>query len=219
METTGLTKRKPAAKKRRTPKRKINWLVTATYIFLGLPLLVGVGSAIPPLLTGGSLGGFFELAEELGTPALAILTAMLAATPLNIVFGWKWPLPLKKPLGIFAFLYAAVHAFTYFGVNIMSEGGWPMVISGLIAVLIMLPLFLTSNQWSMKKLRRNWKRLHKLTYLVPFFVAAHLIFLGEGLGILMFLLLAVRIPALRKFFVDWRMNRKRQQQKAQAATL
>lgn len=208
METTVSTKQKTAAKKR-PKKRKTNLLVVATYILLGIPLLVGVGSALPTLLAGNSLAGFFELAEELGTPALAILTAMLAATPLNIVFGWKWPLPLKKPLGIFAFLYSAVHAFSYFGVNIMAEGGWPMVITGLIAVLIMLPLFLTSNQWSMKKLRRRWKTLHKLTYVVPFFVAGHLLFLGEGLGILMFIFLGMRLPFVRKFFVEWRMNRRR----------
>lgn len=51
---------------------------------------------------------------------------------------------------------------------------------GVILLYLSLPLFLTSNKWSRKKLKKNWAKLHKLSYIATWLVALHLFAVGES---------------------------------------
>ena len=80
---------------------------------------------------------------------------------------------MRRALGLYAFLYAAIHFLLFAGVDyqfnldfiLADTGTKPFIWLGLITGLILLILALTSFQWSMKRLGKNWKRLHKLVYL------------------------------------------------------
>ena len=81
--------------------------------------------------------------------------------------------------------------------------------------MILLPLALTSNQWAMRKLRKNWKRLHRLVYLAGILVIIHFVWLVKSdirdplaYGALLTLLLVLRIPAARRYAVNFRLRLK-----------
>jgi len=84
-----------------------------------------------------------------------------------------------------------------------------MLLFGFLGLGIMASLAITSNKWSMRTLGRSWKQLHWLTYAVAIFIVLHMLLLGEGIGfaIIYSLLLAIRIPIIRRTIVDWRQKR------------
>jgi sulfoxide reductase heme-binding subunit YedZ len=82
---------------------------------------------------------------------------------------------------------------------------------GFAAFMILLPLALTSNQWAMRALRKNWKRLHRLVYLAAILVIIHYVWLVKSdirepllYGALVVFLLALRVPNVRKYVTSWR---------------
>ena len=162
------------------------------------------------LLPGAAFLGF---SANLANVSTWTFTLLLACMPLHIVTGWRWPLSYKRPLGLYTFLYAAMHYFVFtsaFGFAVGATAAATvssfMLATGFVGLALMAPLALTSNKFSMKKLGRNWKRLHYLTYAVAIFIILHLFALGQGIPLALFytVLLMVRIPAVRKRIVRWR---------------
>lgn len=117
----------------------------------------------------------------LGWWALALLTATLAITPLKRLTGWSWLPRFQRPLGLFAFAYAALHFLAYALLD--QAGAWgqipgdlvkrPFIVVGMLTFLILLALALTSTKGWQKRLKRNWKRLHRLVYLAAIFAVIH----------------------------------------------
>lgn len=178
-----------------------------------LPLIIVFGSAVMTLFGFSSTLAFVAGAGLLTDAAMIAFTAMLAVTPLMIFTGWSWPNPLRRPLALYAFAYSMIHFVIFSGgfgfVPVAVAGGAfanAMLTTGTIALLGMVPLALTSNKFSMKLMKRNWKKLHYVTYGVAVFTILHLLFLGTGFGwaALFTVLLGVRIPAVRKTIVQWR---------------
>ena len=144
-----------------------------------------------------------------GEWAIRWLVLSLTCTPLFILFGWSRVLTVKKLLGLYAFAYALLHTLFF-----IADEGWLALfdefnfIMGLISLLIMIPLALTSNHWSMKSLGKPWKILHRAAYAAGIFAVLHLAFLGEGSAVLYGLILAigfaVRIPQVRKTITGFR---------------
>jgi DMSO/TMAO reductase YedYZ heme-binding membrane subunit len=138
------------------------------------------------------------------------LILCLAMTPLHIIWGIRGGLACKKPFGLYAFGFSVVHGIAHLKANefalssLTAETG---IMAGVIAALIMLPLALTSNEWAMRKLGKNWKRLQSMSYVVGLLVAAHSFMLGYPIGIIFILLLAVRLPPIRKYFLKRRDRR------------
>lgn len=172
-------------------------------------MLAAAGTAVG-LLPGGP---FLALTSNLANVSTWTFSLLLACMPLHILTGWRWPLTYKRPLGLYTFLYAVMHYFVFtsaFGFAVGPAAAATvssfMLLSGFVGLALMAPLALTSNQFSMKALGRNWKRLHYLTYAVAIFIILHLFALGQGIPLAMFyiLLLVVRIPAVRKQIVRWR---------------
>ncbi len=155
--------------------------------------------------------------DGLANLTMLALLATLAMTPLKIVFGWSGALRLRKPLGLYTFAYAITHA----GAFAADAGFAPaqllantteqaFLVWGAIATLLLVPLAATSNRWSMRKLGRNWKRLHWLTYLVAVIAVVHTALIpgepAEALlpGAILAVLFAIRLPSVRRRFATWR---------------
>lgn len=170
---------------------------------------------------------FQDITFRTGKAALILLLLSLAVTPLNTVFGWRQVIPLRKPLGLYAFMYGALHFLIFIVDNGYVEDTiyWSAIyeatfekrfaLVGFAALMILLPLAITSNQWSMRHLKKNWKRLHKLVYLAGILVIIHFVWLVKSdvreplvYGAVLALLLALRLPPVRRWLSDWRNKRK-----------
>lgn len=116
-----------------------------------------------------------------GTWALVSLLLSLAITPLKQIFGWPWLLLYRRMLGLFMFFYACLHFLSYLWLDhwfawaeiVEDISKHPYVLVGFTALMLSLPLALTSNQFMMRKLKRRWKTLHQLVYPIAILVILH----------------------------------------------
>ena len=142
-----------------------------------------------------------------------LLVLSLACTPLNTVFGFKAALKVRRALGLYAFLYVCLHFLTFVGLDYGFNPGLiyeaifekRYALVGFAAFLLLLALAITSTQGWMKKLGKNWKRLHRLVYLAGLLVVIHYVWLVKSdireplaYGGVVVLLLVARIPAFKK---------------------
>lgn len=123
----------------------------------------------------GKLGGnpISEALNELGLLALVFLVAALACTPAKVLFGWTWPIRVRRLLGLLAFTYALLHFLTYavldqtLNLVAIAEdiGKRKFILVGFLALVSLTPLALTSTDASVRRLGYvRWKRLHRLAY-------------------------------------------------------
>jgi sulfoxide reductase heme-binding subunit YedZ len=120
---------------------------------------------------------------------------------------------LRRPLGVYAFGYAALHFLTFigldYGFNLASlrEGliEKPFALVGLAAGTLLLPLALTSTRGWMRRLGRNWKRLHWLVYIAAPLAIVHYVWQVKAdyrqpllYGLVVAMLLLLRVPAVRR---------------------
>jgi sulfoxide reductase heme-binding subunit YedZ len=146
------------------------------------------------MVEGAGANPVEELTHVSGEWALRWLLLSLAITPARRWLGWRWLAPLRRTLGLAAFVYASLHFTIWAGLDLgldvaaitedLSER--PYVMVGMGAFLILLVLAATSTQGSIRRLGRRWVRLHRLVYV------------GAGLGVLhhVWLLKADLRPAL-----------------------
>jgi sulfoxide reductase heme-binding subunit YedZ len=124
------------------------------------------------------------LQHETGRPALQILLATLAITPLRRLTGRHELIRLRRLLGLWAFFYAVAHFATYLVFDrFFSLPGIvedvvlrKFILSGMVALLAMLPLALTSTKGWIRRLGgKRWQKLHRLIYLAAIAGALHFI--------------------------------------------
>lgn len=122
--------------------------------------------------------------NQLGLVALVFLVASLACTPLKALFGWTWPLRVRRMLGLFAFGYACAHLLLYAVVDqgldlstlVQDLAKRPFILVGFAAWLAMVPLAITSTQSMVKRLGFvAWQRLHRLAYAAGILGALHFV--------------------------------------------
>ena len=154
-----------------------------------LTILAHVGSALPfAYLVWGwftdNLGvdPVATINNVTGRTAIFLLTLSLAATPINIIFGWAKPITVRRALGLWAFFYAVLHLLNFvaldYGLDIpfllqdalLSK---PYIVVGAAALIILLSLAITSTRGWIKRLGKNWIRLHRLVYLAAVLVVLH----------------------------------------------
>ena len=125
------------------------------------------------------------LSLETGRWALRFLLISLAITPLRELSGLPKLILLRRMLGLYAWFYAALHLLVYLmfllqwrwseiGSDILER---PYITVGFTAFLILTALGVTSNKAMMRRLGRNWKRLHRLIYLAAPLALLHLIWI------------------------------------------
>ncbi len=87
----------------------------------------------------------------------------------------------RRALGLLAFYYVMMHFTVYLTLDRQMDIGSvvqdvlrrPFITLGMAAIVFLIPLALTSNTWSIKKLGPNWNRLHRLSYLIVALAAIH----------------------------------------------
>jgi methionine sulfoxide reductase heme-binding subunit len=116
--------------------------------------------------------------------ALIFLVASLACTPARRIWGWTWPVRIRRELGLLAFFYASLHFLTYI---VADEGfDWsaivadivkrPFITVGFLALVTMVPLAFTSTGESIRRLGfRRWQRIHQLVYVAGVLAVIHFI--------------------------------------------
>ncbi|SEL63216.1 sulfoxide reductase heme-binding subunit YedZ [Roseovarius azorensis] len=149
-------------------------------------------------MTGG-LGAepIKALERELGEVALQLLIICLSITPLRRYPGINL-IRFRRAFGLLVFYYVSLHLLVWLvlDVQIMAQI-WadiikrPYVTVGFTAFLLMIPLAVTSNNWSVRRLGPGWRRLHRLTYVVAVLGAVHFIWLSKGFQIEPLIYLAV----------------------------
>lgn len=126
-----------------------------------------------------------ELLHLSGSWALRFILIVLAVTPLRKLTGWTVLLRFRRMLGLFAFFYASAHFAVYFLLDLQMDFSFvvediikrPYITIGFTALVLLVPLALTSTKGMMRRLGRNWKRLHKLVYLIGILGVVHYIWL------------------------------------------
>ena len=125
--------------------------------------------------------------QRTGYTALVFLALSLACTPLAFL-GWKELTQRRKALGNYGFLYAALHVTVFvavdYGLNLEAilrdVGTKQYILIGATAFLLLVPLAATSFNYWMKRLGKNWKRLHRLVYLIAPLVVLHFFMARKG---------------------------------------
>ena len=132
----------------------------------------------------GELGAnpIAQALNQLGLVALVFLVAALACTPLKTLFGWTWPIRLRRMLGLFGFFYGLLHVSTY---TVLDQGlDWRAVWAdvtkrkfiyvGASTFVLLVPLAITSTSGALKRLGyARWKRLHRLAYVATVLGVIH----------------------------------------------
>ena len=128
----------------------------------------------------------FEPMLESGKWAVRFLLLCLSMTPLHTFFRWSSALKLRKSTGLWAFGFGLVHLLYYIDERWWDQSQvvgrwqpWQMasiqlyLVLGVVGITILAALALTSNRWSMRRLGKNWKRLHRLVYAASLAVVSH----------------------------------------------
>ncbi|QVL45601.1 MAG: sulfoxide reductase heme-binding subunit YedZ [Methylophilaceae bacterium] len=120
-----------------------------------------------------------------GIWALVFLLTSLSMTPIRLLTRQVWQIQIRRLLGLWMFFYATLHVITYVWLDfnfmldeIMKDVvGHPRILVGFAAFVLTIPLVLTSNNYMMKKLKSNWKTLHKTVYLIALLAVVHFLLL------------------------------------------
>jgi sulfoxide reductase heme-binding subunit YedZ len=144
-----------------------------------------------------------------GDWTLYFLLITLGVTPLRKISGWNGLIRYRRMLGLYAFFYASLHFLSYIILDQFFdwEEIWldvlkrPYITIGTAAFLLLIPLAVTSTNNMMKRLGKNWKRLHSLIYLVTTLGVLHFLWLVKAdirepvlMGIILISLLVLRLP-------------------------
>ena len=116
-----------------------------------------------------------------GTWTLVILLLTLGMTPIRLITGVVWQVQLRRLLGLFMFFYVCLHITTYVWLDfgfiwsdiVKDIGKHPRILVGFAAFVLTIPLAATSNSAMMKRLKSNWKTLHKAVYLIAILGVVH----------------------------------------------
>ncbi|HTK96821.1 MAG TPA: protein-methionine-sulfoxide reductase heme-binding subunit MsrQ [Pseudomonadales bacterium] len=125
---------------------------------------------------GVSLGAdpIAKVLHELGQWGLRFLVATLAITPLRLMLGKPWLVSFRRILGLYSFAYVLMHFIAWLAIDqglywqgILEDiGKRPFITIGFAALLLLIPLAITSTNRMMLRLGRHWKKLHRLIYII-----------------------------------------------------
>lgn len=161
----------------------------------------------PYLVYLGATGGLgaepiSALEHELGELALQLLILGLAITPMRRHLGLNL-LRFRRAVGVLAFGYVSLHLLVWLVLDIQIPSQiWadvvkrPYITVGMAGFLLLLPLAVTSNNWSVRRLGARWRVLHRLVYIAVVLGAVHYVMLSKGFQLEPLLYLAAVLSLL-----------------------
>jgi len=122
-----------------------------------------------------------EMIRTLGDWSIYFILAGLTISPARKLFKLHWLIRYRRMVGLFAFFYVCMHFLSYiwfdqfFSVEDIVKDiiKRPFITIGFICFLLLIPLALTSTNAMMKRLKKNWVRLHQLVYPVSILALLH----------------------------------------------
>ena len=148
-----------------------------------------------------------EITHHTGEWTLIFICLTLAMSPLKRFTNLIIWIKIRRMLGLFVFFYATIHLITYVVIDYRLD--WQQIFNdvlkkkyifiGFSAWLLLIPLAFTSSQKMAKLLRHNWKKLHRLIYIIAIFGSLHYIWLSKTIFFkpLIFMLIILVLLALR----------------------
>lgn len=117
----------------------------------------------------------------LGDWGLRILLLTLLVSPLRRLLDWAQLLRIRRMLGLYAYFYVVLHLLGYLWFDQFFDWQeiWldilerPFITVGMISVVLLTPLALTSTKGMVRRLGKNWKRLHWLVYPISMLAILH----------------------------------------------
>ena len=123
------------------------------------------------------------LVDEMGTWGINFLWITLAITPARQALGWNWAVKFRRMMGLYALFYSVLHLLAFATFLI----GWrldlflrelterPYIVVGAAALLILIPMGVTSTKAMMRRMGKRWKSLHRWIYPASLLVMLHFI--------------------------------------------
>jgi sulfoxide reductase heme-binding subunit YedZ len=198
--------------------RPFPWLQIAVHIIGWLPLAKIIYDFATHSLT---INPVQEIEQRFGRIGLYFLVASLAVTPAYTITGWKAVISRRRALGLYAFLYTSLHILVFLGLDYAFDFmqifpllfGKVYLIAGVLGFFMLLPLAVTSFDYFIHRMRKNWKRLHWLIYPAAIVIILHYAWSLKGdlfklrgnitqpllWGSVILALLALRLPPLRRW--------------------
>ncbi len=107
-----------------------------------------------------------------GRWTLVFLIATMAVTPIRRLTRWNRVVQLRRLLGLFAFFHACVHFLSYFGIDQLFQLQYIIedvlerryITAGFTALVLLIPLAVTSTKGWIRRLGKRWQKLHRLSY-------------------------------------------------------
>lgn len=171
-----------------------------------------------------SINPIQELEQRTGRHAITLLVMSLLCTPLNTLFKFPELLKRRRTLGLYALMYATVHVLIF--VNLDYGLAWslifrtvfdkPYIIVGALAFLLLIPLGVTSFDIWKVRLGKNWKRLHRVVYIIAPLAVLHYIWSKKGdilqlsgdvlrpaiYGLILVIFLTLRLPPIKRYIAS-----------------
>lgn len=128
-----------------------------------------------------------KITRYTGDWTLRLLLITLAITPVRILFNVQW-VKYRRMLGLFAFFYASMHFMIWLGVDHFFDFSdiakdiikRPYITVGFSALVLLIPLAVTSTNAMIKRLGKNWKRLHQTVYVIGVLGVLHYLWLVKA---------------------------------------
>ena len=148
-----------------------------------------------------------EITHFTGEWTLNLLLATLAVTPLRKITGNNSLIRYRRMLGLFTFFYACLHFSTYLVLDqffdwneiVLDVAKRPYITVGFTAFALLIPLAVTSTTRMVQRLGNNWRKLHRLIYLIGALAIIHYLWLVKAdllppiiYGVILCVLLALR---------------------------
>ena len=205
--------------------RKFTWLEIVIHLGAWIPLLLIVFNFFSGNLTVNPIQ---DIEQRTGRLAILWVVISLAGTPLASIFGWKEMIKRARTIGLYAFMMAAIHVTIFVALDYGFSWGliWNealeknFIIFGAVAFIGLSLMAATSFKYWQKKLKKNWKRLHRSIYFIAPIIVLHYALAKKGdifslqgdvvrpfiYGLIVILLLVFRIKPVKKALTTLRKN-------------
>ena len=161
--------RQPHPTRLANPKRQILLIKTAIWI-TGLTPPIWLAAGLFRRTLGINPVETIILVE--GRWTLVFLIATMTVTPIRRLTRWNRVVQLRRLLGLFAFFHACTHFLSYFGIDQLFQLQYILedvlerryITAGFSALVLMIPLAVTSTKGWIRRLGKRWQKLHRLSY-------------------------------------------------------